>query len=120
MAGEKEIWQKIGEGFVQEYYNQFDNTNRMGLANLYSPEACMTWEGSPFQGREAIANKLASLPFKRIKHIITEQDSQPTIDSCILIMVFGQLQVNQAVPLSNKVLPINILRHVTYTCPMLL
>uniref|UniRef100_A0A3Q2PVQ8 Nuclear transport factor 2 n=1 Tax=Fundulus heteroclitus TaxID=8078 RepID=A0A3Q2PVQ8_FUNHE len=92
MAAEKEIWQKIGEGFVQEYYNQFDNTNRMGLANLYSPNACLTWEGSPFQGREAIANKLVSLPFKRIKHIITEQDSQPTIDSCILIMVFGQLQ----------------------------
>lgn len=35
MACEKEIWQKIGEGFVQEYYNQFDNTNRMGLGNLY-------------------------------------------------------------------------------------
>lgn len=35
MACEKEIWQKIGEGFVQEYYNQFDNSNRMGLGNLY-------------------------------------------------------------------------------------
>lgn len=35
MACNKEIWQKIGEGFVQEYYNQFDNTNRMGLAHLY-------------------------------------------------------------------------------------
>lgn len=35
MACEKEIWQKIGEGFVQEYYNQFDNTNRMALGNLY-------------------------------------------------------------------------------------
>ncbi|KAM4550040.1 nuclear transport factor 2 [Fundulus heteroclitus] len=100
MAAEKEIWQKIGEGFVQEYYNQFDNTNRMGLANLYSPNACLTWEGSPFQGREAIANKLVSLPFKRIKHIITEQDSQPTIDSCILIMVFGQLQADEDPPMA--------------------
>lgn len=35
MAGEKEIWEKIGEGFVQEYYHQFDNTNRMGLGYLY-------------------------------------------------------------------------------------
>ncbi len=119
MACEKEIWQKIGEGFVQAYYNQFDNTNRMELGNLYvsllsvhliiscfdehehvvstltnqipshststvevtvinalmhgrkndcvheqtffcqSPDACLTWEGSPFQGREAIAGKLA-------------------------------------------------------------
>ena len=23
-----------------------------------SPDACLTWEGSPFQGREAIAGKL--------------------------------------------------------------
>ncbi|KAG7235585.1 hypothetical protein INR49_002509 [Caranx melampygus] len=76
MACEKEIWQKIGEGFVQEYYNQFDNTNRMALGNLYN------------------------LPFKRIKHIITEQDFQPTIDSCILIMVFGQLQVDDDPPMA--------------------
>lgn len=40
-----------------------------------------------------IISNLQNLPFKRIKHIITEQDFQPTIDSCILIMVFGQLQV---------------------------
>ncbi|CAK6949301.1 hypothetical protein INR49_002509 [Scomber scombrus] len=76
MACEKEIWQKIGEGFVQEYYNQFDNTNRVALGNLYN------------------------LPFKRIKHIITEQDFQPTIDSCILIMVFGQLQVDDDPPMA--------------------
>lgn len=34
-----------------------------------------------------------SLPFKTIKHIITGQDFQPTVDSCIFIMVFGQLKV---------------------------
>ncbi|KAF3833922.1 hypothetical protein F7725_025126 [Dissostichus mawsoni] len=100
MACEKEIWQKIGEGFVQEYYNQFDNTNRTGLGNLYAPDSCLTWEGSPFQGREAISGKLANLPFKRIKHIITEQDFQPTVDSCILIMVFGQLQVDDDPPMA--------------------
>ncbi|TNN48070.1 Ribonucleoside-diphosphate reductase subunit M2 B [Liparis tanakae] len=35
---------------------------------------------------------LNSLPFKTIKHIITGQDFQPTVDSCIFIMVFGQLK----------------------------
>uniref|UniRef100_A0A3Q1B9L5 Nuclear transport factor 2 n=1 Tax=Amphiprion ocellaris TaxID=80972 RepID=A0A3Q1B9L5_AMPOC len=65
-----------------------------------SPDACLTWEGSPFQGREAISGKLVNLPFKRIKHIITEQDFQPTIDSCILIMVFGQLQVDDDPPMA--------------------
>ncbi|XP_041811467.1 nuclear transport factor 2-like isoform X2 [Chelmon rostratus] len=100
MAGEKEIWEKIGEGFVQEYYHQFDNTNRMGLGYLYSGQACLTWEGTIFQGREAIAGKLASLPFKRIQHIITEKDFQPTIDSCVLIMVFGQLQADEEQPMA--------------------
>ncbi|KAF6737783.1 Nuclear transport factor 2 [Oryzias melastigma] len=97
---EKQIWQKIGEGFIQEYYNQFDNTNRMEIANLYSPVACLTWEGSPVQGREAIAAKLVGLPFKRIKHIITEQDFQPTVDNCILIMAFGQLQADEDPPMA--------------------
>ncbi|CAN9503941.1 unnamed protein product [Ophioblennius macclurei] len=100
MAEQKEIWQKLGESFVQEYYNQFDNTNRLGLSNLYSDDACLTWEGSPFQGREAIAGKLVNLPFKRIKHILTKQDFQPTVDSCILIMVFGQLQIDDERPMA--------------------
>ena len=100
MACEKELWQKIGESFVLEYYNQFDNTNRMDLGNLYSNCALLTWEGTHFHGKEAIAGKLTNLPFKRIKHIITEQDCQPTVDSCILIMVFGQLQVDDDPPMA--------------------
>lgn len=35
MAAPKEIWQNIGESFVQQYYAEFDTTNRMGLGNLY-------------------------------------------------------------------------------------
>ncbi|XP_047460320.1 nuclear transport factor 2-like [Mugil cephalus] len=100
MAGGKEVWRTIGEGFVQQYYNQFDNTNRMEICNLYSADACLTWEGSFFHGREAIAGKLVNLPFSRIKHIITGQDCQPTIDSCIVIMVFGQLQVDDDPPMA--------------------
>ncbi|XP_072303250.1 nuclear transport factor 2-like [Eucyclogobius newberryi] len=96
---EKEIWVKIGQDFVQAYYQQFDNTDRSTLGSLYSDGACLTWEGQPFHGREAISGKLASLPFKRIKHVITEQDFQPTIDSCILIMVFGQLQADDDLPM---------------------
>ncbi|KAM9384161.1 nuclear transport factor 2-like [Pholidichthys leucotaenia] len=99
MAGQKQVWQLLGEGFIQEYYNQFDNTNRMGLGNLYSPDACLTWEGSPVQGRDAIAAKLSGLPLKSIKRVITMQDFQPTLDNCILIMVFGQLKADEDPPL---------------------
>ncbi|XP_068431699.1 nuclear transport factor 2-like [Clinocottus analis] len=100
MACAKEIWQTIGEGFVQEYYRQFDTTNRTSLGDLYSADACLTWEGSVFAGKEAISGKLASLPFKTIKHIITGQDFQPTVDSCIFIMVFGQLKVDEDPPMA--------------------
>ncbi|XP_075995445.1 nuclear transport factor 2-like [Genypterus blacodes] len=100
MAAPKEIWQNIGESFVQQYYAEFDTTNRTGLGNLYSAEACLTWEGSPFQGKEAIAGKLASLPFKSIKHIITGQDIQPTLDNCIFIAVFGQLKADDDPPMA--------------------
>uniref|UniRef100_A0A3Q3BK15 Nuclear transport factor 2 n=1 Tax=Haplochromis burtoni TaxID=8153 RepID=A0A3Q3BK15_HAPBU len=47
-----------------------------------------------------IVHNSQNLPFKRIKHIITEQDFQPTVDSCILIMVFGQLQVDDDPPMA--------------------
>ncbi|KAM3858492.1 nuclear transport factor 2-like [Diretmus argenteus] len=94
MAVQKELWQQIGEGFVQEYYRQFDTTDRTGLGNLYSATACLTWEGSISLGRDAIGSKLIGLPFKAIQHRITEQDCQPTPDSCILIMVIGQLKVD--------------------------
>ncbi|KAM9776451.1 nuclear transport factor 2-like isoform X2 [Syngnathus typhle] len=85
--------QRVGEGFVQWYYNQFDHTNRMELVNLYAEGATLTWEGTLFHGREAIAGKLTGMPFQQIKHIVTDQDIQPTVDSSILIMVFGQLKV---------------------------
>ncbi|GAA6230085.1 nuclear transport factor 2-like [Lates japonicus] len=100
MECKKEIWQTCGEAFVSQYYQQFDCTNRMGLSSLYSDDACLTWEGTPYRGREAIGAKLVNLPFQRIAHAITEQDCQPTIDSCILIMVFGQLRVDDDPPMA--------------------
>lgn len=35
MQGGEIDCQRVGEGFVQWYYNQFDHTNRMELVNLY-------------------------------------------------------------------------------------
>ncbi|XP_018582669.1 nuclear transport factor 2, like isoform X2 [Scleropages formosus] len=67
---EKPVWEQIGTGFVQHYYQQFD-TNRMNLADIYS------------------------LPFKTIQHSITAQDHQPTPDSCVLSMVVGQLKADE-------------------------
>ncbi|CAB1350970.1 unnamed protein product [Coregonus sp. 'balchen'] len=57
----KPVWEQIGAGFVQHYYQQFDS-DRTKLADLYS------------------------LPFQSIQHSITAQDHQPTPDSCVMSM----------------------------------
>ncbi|XP_043922947.1 nuclear transport factor 2-like [Protopterus annectens] len=87
------VWEQIGSGFVQIYYQHFD-TNRLQLRDLYTLQSTLTWEGQIFQGRDAIMEKLAALPFQKIRHSITSQDHQPTPDSCVLTMVTGQLQAD--------------------------
>ncbi|KAA0710237.1 Nuclear transport factor 2 [Triplophysa tibetana] len=105
---DKPIWEQIGSGFVQHYYQQFD-TDRVKLADLYvsltrglntaskinTDASCLTWEGEGFQGKAAIMTKLNSLPFQTIQHIITAQDHHPTPDNCVMSMVMGQLKADQ-------------------------
>ncbi|XP_021415175.1 nuclear transport factor 2 isoform X1 [Oncorhynchus mykiss] len=97
----KPVWEQIGAGFVQHYYQQFDS-DRTKLADLYTDASCLTWEGVGFQGHKAIMEKittllsplLQSLPFQSIQHSITAQDHQPTPDSCVMSMVMGQLKAD--------------------------
>ncbi|XP_041039543.1 nuclear transport factor 2-like isoform X1 [Carcharodon carcharias] len=90
---EHPLWEQIGRGFVHHYYQQFD-VDRTQLGTLYSDCSCLTWEGQPFQGKAAIMEKIASLPFQKIQHSITAEDHQPAPDSCVLSMVVGQLKVD--------------------------
>uniref|UniRef100_A0A672S1I9 NTF2-related export protein n=1 Tax=Sinocyclocheilus grahami TaxID=75366 RepID=A0A672S1I9_SINGR len=98
---EKPMWEQIGSGFVQHYYQQFDtdrvpNPYYFVLIDPYCTDAsCLTWEGEGFQGKSAIMTKLSSLPFQSIQHIITAQDHHPTPDSCVMSMVMGQLKADQ-------------------------
>ncbi|XP_042188412.1 nuclear transport factor 2 [Callorhinchus milii] len=91
--GESPIWEQVGAGFVQVYYQQFD-TNRSELGSLYGESSCLTWEGQQFQGKTAIMEKINSLPFQKIQHSVTTHDHQPTVDGSVLTMVVGQLQVD--------------------------
>nr|ACO13209.1 Nuclear transport factor 2 [Esox lucius] len=89
----KPVWEQIGAGFVQHYYQQLDS-DRTKLADLYTDASCLTWEGVGFQGNKAIMEKITSLPFQAIQHSITAQDHQPTPDSCVMSMVMGQLKAD--------------------------
>ena len=49
---------------------------------------CLCW-----QGAQQIMDKLCSLSFQKIAHLITATDCQPMYDGGILINILGQLKV---------------------------
>lgn len=53
----------------------------------------MTFEGQQMQGTVKIMEKINSLTFQKIAHLITAVDCQPTFDGGILVTVLGQLKV---------------------------
>eukprot|EP00058_Branchiostoma_floridae_P021933 XP_002607423.1 hypothetical protein BRAFLDRAFT_261281 [Branchiostoma floridae] len=87
----------IGKQFVDFYYKAFD-ANRSELAGLYRPHSMMTFEGVQLQSAEAIMQKLVSLPFQKVQHVVTTVDCQPTTDGGVLVMVVGQLKTDDDPP----------------------
>ncbi|BFZ19322.1 hypothetical protein BsWGS_22361 [Bradybaena similaris] len=86
----------IGKQFVGQYYVVFDNKDiRSQVAAMYHPtDALLTFEGQQFQGVEAIAEKMKTIPIDNMFRQITTIDCQPTIDGGVLVNVIGQLKNN--------------------------
>ena len=55
----------------------------------------MSFEGQQMQGSVKIMEKINSLTFQKIAHLITAVDCQPTFDGGILVNVLGQLKVRR-------------------------
>ena len=73
------------------------DTVRPNLQQLYNPEqSLLSFEGQQMQGSAKIMEKLGSLTFQKIQHIITTVDCQPMFDGGILVNVLGQLKVNRS------------------------
>lgn len=47
----------VARDFVRYYYQTF-TSNRAGLSSLYQAQSMLSFEGQPFQGPQAIAEKL--------------------------------------------------------------
>merc|ERR1711953_316066 len=90
----------IGRAFTTQYYAMFDNqATRANLVNLYNADqSLMTFEGTQIQGAAKIMEKIQSLTFQKIAHVITAVDCQPTFDGGILINVLGQLKTDEDPP----------------------
>lgn len=95
-------YDQIGKAFVTQYYQMFDNpAQRLQLSSLYNAEqSLMTFEGVQMQGQAKIMEKITSLTFQKIAHLITAIDCQPMFDGGILINVLGQLKTDDDPPQS--------------------
>ena len=71
-------FEEMGKAFTGFYYQAFSN-DRASLANVYTEQSCLTFEGAQFQGKGPIIAKLQSLPFKTVNHQLTTVDCQPII-----------------------------------------
>ncbi|KIH89465.1 nuclear transport factor 2 [Sporothrix brasiliensis 5110] len=81
-------FQNVAQQFVAFYYNTFD-TDRTQLQSLYRDNSMLTFESSSVLGAAAIVEKL-----KRVKHVTSTLDPQPTVGDGVIVLVTGQLQVD--------------------------
>jgi len=95
-------YESIGKAFTDQYYQMFDNpATRAQLQALYNAEqSLMSFEGQQMQGSAKIMEKIQSLTFQKIAHLITAVDCQPMFDGGILINVLGQLKTDDDIPQS--------------------
>ncbi|KAI8922541.1 hypothetical protein PhCBS80983_g05958 [Powellomyces hirtus] len=85
----------VGRQFVDYYYQAFD-ANRAGLAPLYRDMSMLTFEGQPTTGGKDIVEKLTSLPFRQVRHVVSTCDAQPgSPNGSILVTVTGQLLIDE-------------------------
>ncbi|GJN71945.1 nuclear transport factor 2 [Purpureocillium lilacinum] len=92
MAGN---FEDVAKQFIEFYYNTFD-TDRKALSGLYREQSMLTFESASVLGVNSIVEKLASLPFEKVKHQVSTLDAQPGMsDGGIVILVTGQLLVDE-------------------------
>ncbi|XP_046842468.1 nuclear transport factor 2-like [Xenia sp. Carnegie-2017] len=92
-----ENFEQIGKAFIDQFYKLFDG-NREGLRPFYRDDSLLTFEGAQMQGVNAILEKLKSLPFQTVQHVVTTGDCHPTIDYGVLVHVVGQLKTDNDPP----------------------
>ncbi|KGQ07935.1 Nuclear transport factor 2 [Beauveria bassiana D1-5] len=84
-------YEEIAKQFIQFYYDKFD-TDRKDLASLYRDQSMLTFESASVLGVNAIIEKLAGLPFEKVKHQVSTLDAQPGVaEGGVVILVTGQL-----------------------------
>ncbi|MFF2117044.1 nuclear transport factor 2 family protein [Kitasatospora sp. NPDC058184] len=88
----------IANSFVQHYYATFDggSATRNNLASLYRPESMLTWEGKQVQGQAGIIETINKPELAVVKHSVASSDAQPAPGGGVLVLVTGNLAVDNA------------------------
>mmetsp|Transcript_29327 Transcript_29327/g.94032 ORF Transcript_29327/g.94032 Transcript_29327/m.94032 type:complete len:124 (+) Transcript_29327:184-555(+) len=84
---------EIAQSFIQQYYTALA-TNVDGIAGFYSPQTTMCFEGTQFNGPEAIVKKFKDVG--QIMHMgegMTIDVMPGTSESALLIFVVGRLKI---------------------------
>ena len=79
--------------WIIQIHELFAKNKFFFLLEFQADQSLMTFEGTQIQGAAKIMEKIQSLTFQKIAHVITAVDCQPTFDGGILINVLGQLKV---------------------------
>ena len=84
----------VGNQFSQYYYQLF-STDRNQLTTLYSDQSCLSFENDSLMGKTAIVQKLAALPFQKVRHTITKCNPQPVFDidngKAVFVSIIGKI-----------------------------
>ncbi|EUD65762.1 hypothetical protein C922_03745 [Plasmodium inui San Antonio 1] len=90
-------FEEIGKEFVNHYFQLF-NTGRNELAALYKDISMMSFENDQCRGTSQIIERLNKLP-PTVVHKCLSLDIQPTPNNGILILVCGDIIIEENKPI---------------------
>ena len=79
--------------FTDHYYNLFGSGQRANMRPLYHDDSSLSFEGTQFNGTQAIIGKLTTLQFQQVAVQCISRDWLPGPNNCLVIMVNGSMQL---------------------------
>ena len=83
----------LSQNFAELYYKTFDS-ERAGLAGLYTEQSLLCFDGDKFQGVQAVMAKLTSYPASRVEHQMVSIDSHALPNGGLIVFVTGRVLVS--------------------------
>jgi hypothetical protein len=79
--------------FTDHYYQLFGSGQRANMRSLYHADSSLSFEGTQFNGPDAIIGKLTTLAFQQVAVQCISRDWLPGPNNCLVIMVNGSMQL---------------------------